>query len=329
MRILRGNNKIEDYAYDKNGKIHDAQRLKELQALPLERKIMITQTRILDWYQHYDGKVSISFSGGKDSTVLLDLARKMYSDIEAVFVDTGLEYPEIRAFVKTKENVTWLRPSMNFKTVVEKYGWNFPSKEVALLIWYSFNSKTKKQNYINYLNGKNADGTDNEFKQRFKKYAYLLNAPCKISNKCCGIMKEQPLDKYRKQTGKKAIIATMASESTRRKQAWIKVGCNGFDKKTPISQPMSFWTEQDVLKYLKDFVIPYSSIYGEIIIDDKGFYQTTGEKRTGCMFCPVGIHLEKEPNKFQRMKITHPKLYDYCINKLDLKELLDYINVKY
>ena len=320
---------MDEERYSSDGKIYDSQRLKELQALPLWRKIQITQARIIEWYNHYEGKVSISFSGGKDSTVLLDLARRIYPDIEAVFVDTGLEYPEIRDFVKTKENITWLKPSMKFNDVVEEYGWNFPSKEVALLVWYANNSKNKKQNYLNYLNGNNADGTENQFKQRFKKYAYLVNAPCKISNKCCGIMKEKPLDKYRKQTGKKAIIGTMASESTRRKQAWMKVGCNAFDKSNPTSQPISFWTEQDVLSYIKEFEIPYAAIYGDIITDNKGDYITTGEKRTGCMFCPVGINLEKTPNKFQRMKITHPKQYNYCINKLNLKELLDYINVPY
>ena len=320
---------MDEERYSSDGKIYDSQRLKELQALPLWRKIQITQARIIEWYNHYEGKVSISFSGGKDSTVLLDLARRIYPDIEAVFVDTGLEYPEIRDFVKTKENITWLKPSMKFNDVVEEYGWNFPSKEVALLVWYANNSKNKKQNYLNYLNGNNADGTENQFKQRFKKYAYLVNAPCKISNKCCGIMKEKPLDKYRKQTGKKAIIGTMASESTRRKQAWMKVGCNAFDKSNPTSQPISFWTEQDVLSYIKEFEIPYAAIYGDIITDNKGDYITTGEKRTGCMFCPVGINLEKTPNKFQRMKITHPKQYNYCINKLNLKELLDFINVPY
>lgn len=320
---------MDEERYSGDGKIHDSQRLKELQALPLWRKIQITQARIMEWYKFYEGQVSISFSGGKDSTVLLDLARRIYPDIEAVFVDTGLEYPEIRDFVKTKENITWLKPSMKFNDVVEEYGWNFPSKEVALLVWYANNSKNKKQNYLNYLNGNNADGTENQFKQRFKKYAYLINAPCKISNKCCGIMKEKPLDKYRKQTGKKAIVGTMASESTRRKQAWMKVGCNAFDKSNPTSQPISFWTEQDVLSYIKEFEIPYAAIYGDIITDNKGNYITTGEKRTGCMFCPVGINLEKTPNKFQRMKITHPKQYNYCINKLNLKELLDYINVPY
>lgn len=69
--------------------------LKTMQAWSLERKIRVTQTRIIEWYQHYKGQVYVSFSGGKDSTVLLDLARRIYPEIPAVFVDTGLEYPEI------------------------------------------------------------------------------------------------------------------------------------------------------------------------------------------------------------------------------------------
>lgn len=105
--------------------------LKELQSQTLERKIQITQTRIMEWYIRYKGQVYVSFSGGKDSTVLLDLARRCFPDIEAVFVDTGLEYPEIREFVKTHENVTILRPKMGFKDVIEKYGYPVISKEVA------------------------------------------------------------------------------------------------------------------------------------------------------------------------------------------------------
>lgn len=76
-----------------------------MQSWSLEHKIQVTQTRIIEWYERNDGKVYISFSGGKDSTVLLDLARRIYPDIPAVFVDTGLEYPEIKEFVKTIPNV--------------------------------------------------------------------------------------------------------------------------------------------------------------------------------------------------------------------------------
>lgn len=106
--------------------------LQTLQQLPLEVKVLKTKERIREWVRHWgvDG-VYISFSGGKDSTVLLHIVRELYPSVEAVFVDTGLEYPEIRDFVKTFDNVTWLKPKMNFKKVIEKYGYPFISKEVS------------------------------------------------------------------------------------------------------------------------------------------------------------------------------------------------------
>ena len=123
----------------------------------------------------------------------------------------------------------------------------------------------------------------------------------------------------------------MTCESNLRKTAWLKNGCNSFEAKRAISQPMSFWTEQDVLKYLKEF--PYASVYGDIVIDEKGKLHTTKCDRTGCVFCGFGCHLEKEPNRFQRLKVTHPKLWDYCMRNWDkgglgMKEVFDFINVK-
>lgn len=104
----------------------------QMQSLPLEAKIRMTKYRIRQWVEYYgeDG-VYVSFSGGKDSTVLLDLVRQMYSNVTAVFVDTGLEYPEIREFVKTFSNVVWLKPKKNFKQVITEYGYPFISKEVS------------------------------------------------------------------------------------------------------------------------------------------------------------------------------------------------------
>ena len=104
----------------------------QMQSLPLEAKIRMTKYRIRQWVEYYgDDGVYVSFSGGKDSTVLLDLVRQMYPNVTAVFVDTGLEYPEIREFVKTFSNVVWLKPKKNFKQVITEYGYPFISKEVS------------------------------------------------------------------------------------------------------------------------------------------------------------------------------------------------------
>ena len=113
-----------------------AQDLRQLQAYPLEMKVMLTKQRIREWVNYFgtDG-VYVSFSGGKDSTVLLHIVREMYPYIPAVFCDTGLEYPEIRNFVKTFDNVTWLKPKMTFRQVIEKYGYPFIGKEVSQQVW--------------------------------------------------------------------------------------------------------------------------------------------------------------------------------------------------
>ena len=148
----------------------------------------------------------------------------------------------------------------------------------------------------------------------------------------------------------------MASESKLRTEKWLQNGCNGFDMKSPISNPMSFWTKQDVLYYIKINNIPIASVYGEIVKDydkegeingqldmselDPSFgifdigrptLKTTGCDRTGCMFCGYGCHLEKSPNRFERMKETHPKQYDYIMRPkeeggLNYKAVIDWIN---
>lgn len=121
---------------------HTLSELKAYQWLDLNAKIDMTERRIMDWYDYFGGKVYISFSGGKDSTVLLDIARKLYPDIQAVFCDTELEYPEIRKFVKGYDNVLWLRPKMRFDEVIKKYGYPIISKEIRNIWNMLFNLKT-------------------------------------------------------------------------------------------------------------------------------------------------------------------------------------------
>ena len=299
--------------------------LKYFQSMPLEIKLAMTRNRIREWVREFgtDG-VYVSFSGGKDSTVLLHIVREMYPDIEAVFVDTGLEYPEIRRFVKTFDNVTILRPKMRFDEVIRRYGYPMIGKEVALAIWYARKGSIWANNYFDGLDGK---GTPHEYKKNmYGKYKPLCGTDFYISEKCCRIMKERPIDEYAKATQKKPITGIMAAESKKRETAWLRTGCNSFDSKCQMSKPMSFWTEQDVLQYIKQNGIQIASVYGDIVEtgEDGNEYEsnlygscgklhTTGCSRTGCIFCGFGCHLEKEPSRFQRLKETHPRLYLYCL----------------
>lgn len=308
---------------------HTREDLRIMQAWPLERKIRVTQTRILEWYKRFDGNVFVSFSGGKDSTVLLDLARRVCADIPAVFVDTGLEYPEIREFVKNVPNVEWLRPKYPFFQIIDKYGYPVISKEVSNVI----EGARKGQQYrFKRLNGELLDKNGKPSVYNCDKYKYLLDAPFKISDKCCYHMKKSPIYSYERRTGRKSIIGTMACESLLRLQGWLVTGCNAFDSKHPTSKPLSFWTEQDVLQCLKMTGIPYASIYGDIVeVKTKNGIRlkTTGVERTGCMFCMLGVQHDKKPNRFQKMQITHPKHYDYCINELGCGKVMDFIGVPY
>lgn len=180
----------------------------------------------------------------------------------------------------------------------------------------------------------------------------MADSPFKFAHMCCNVMKKAPMHKYSKETGRVAITAQMASESKLRTQQWIRNGCNGFTMKSPISNPMSFWTEQDVLLYIYENKIPIASVYGNVVKEAeiegqmdileyfnletfdlyRPTFHTTGCQRTGCMFCGFGCHREKPGSgRFERLKTTHPKIYDYIMRPweeggLNYKEVIDWLN---
>lgn len=298
--------------------MRDLRELKYMQSLPLERKIEMTAERIDGWYQHYDGNVAVSFSGGKDSTVLLDIARnhwRCHQDIKAVFVDTGLEYPEIRQFVKIFDNVDIIRPAMRFDEVIKKYGYPVISKTVAHNVRCARNEPDGEI-------VKNCFCSEKLGPYAMAKWNDLRFVDFNIDDRCCDIMKKQPAHEYSKKNGIYFMTAEMACESKKRTDKWLQNGCNGFDLKNPKSTPMAFWTEQDVLEYIYKNNLPVAEPYGKVIETecqltfdgDQCKYETTGCNRTGCMFCAFGLHLEKGKTRFQLLKETHLKQYEYCIN---------------
>ena len=301
--------------------------LKEMQAWPLERKIQVTQTRIIEFGDRFDQKVFVAFSGGKDSTVLLDLVRRVFPDVPAVFIDTGLEYPEVKEFVKSHDNVEVIRPKKTFRQVIEEFGYPIVSKKIAGYV------ATAKRN----PNSARAKYLSGEYDSKIfgfgdGKWNFLVDAPFKVSDYCCDVMKKQPNHHYSKETGRYPFLGTLASESIARRNEWMRSGCNLFDSDKPTSKPISFWTDNDILEYLVRFNIPYCPLYGEILKDKKGKYYTTGINRTGCIFCGFGAHRDKCPNRFQQLKISHPKIWEQCMKSWDegglgLKEVLDYIKV--
>lgn len=281
--------------------------IKQRQGQPLDIKEQLTANRIKAYYERLDGDVYVSFSGGKDSTALLHQVRRIYPNVPAVFVDTGLEYPEIRDFVKTVDNVIWLKPKMPFNQVIEQYGYPIISKETAQKIKEIRTTKSEK------LKSKRINGDEKGNGKLANKWQFLINAPFKISDRCCHVMKKEPVKRYEKETGRGAIVGTMAADSRLRESSYLQKGCNSFEGR-PMSTPMAFWLESDVWEYIKKYGIEYSKIY------DLGY------SRTGCMFCMFGLHLDKS-NRFDRMQKTHPQIYNYCMDKLGLREVIRYCGI--
>lgn len=347
---------------------------RKLMALDLTEKELTTYEKLDEWYTAWGGQCYVSFSGGKDSTVLAYLAARYLSSFRTppypltlVFVNTGLEYPEIQKFVN--EYTDWLRgefpritvelvrlrPKMNIRQVFTRYGYPVIGKKQARFIRDLQNAHGQNNATVNlYLTGYNRQGVYCSTMKLADKWHYLKDAPFRISEQCCDVMKKTPAKQLEAVSGCVPFTAMMASESQQREKEWKRTGCNAFDGKRPMSKPMSFWTEQDVLRFIVERGLPYASVYGDIVASDgENDYgatlidcklHCTGCQRTGCMFCGFGTHLEKGVNRFERMKLTHPKHYQFCIgggafdtdglwkptkDGLGYARVLDYIGVKY
>lgn len=312
----------------KSGEKYTSDDLRTLQELPLQQKIQVTMSRIIEFWNKYPHQIYCSFSGGKDSTVLLDIIRRIYPDTPAVYVDTGLEYPEVREFVKSVPNVIILRPKMSFRQVIETYGYPLISKEVSRQI-AAARVKPNGRTAERFIPGNAHDEKYSGFS--IVRWREIKDSDIPINDKCCYVMKKNPAKLFEKQSEMHPITGMMACESIARTTVWKKYGCNIFDAKRPLSNPMSFWTEQDVLEYLLQYKLPYASVYGEILRDENGNPYTTGCTRTGCVFCLFGAHAEGEPGRLQKLHDTHPTLFKYCMKPwseggLGMKDIIDKFN---
>lgn len=319
-----------------------AQRQAELaakQALPLSAKIDLSLQLIRDWYEAWDGMVSVSYSGGKDSTVLLWLVRSMYPDVPAVFSHTGLEYPEVVRHVLATPNHVILRPKMHFSRVIKEYGWPLASKKIARGVELIRHPTEHNANVRRlYLEGINRYGRPVSGFRIAQRWRFLFDAPFECSDRCCGIMKKDHAARYERETGRKPFVGTMASDSKSRQRTYLlNGGCNAFDMAHPRSAPLSFWTEQDVLRCVSENNIRIPAVYGDIVTEQKQAHlsgigqsslprlSTTGVRRTGCVFCCFGLHMDEgQYNRFEQLAITHPKMHHYVMDKLGLRRVLEY-----
>lgn len=306
--------------------------------LPYETKLRLTETRMHEWFDNWNGQVYVSYSGGLDSTVLLHFARKVLGEnIPAVFCNTGLEFPEIVQFArKANGEFKEIYPAdkdgkkIPFKKVILNEGYPIISKETAAKI-RKLRHGNLSDKYRNYLLHGDERGSLGKLAEKWK---FLLDAPFDTSEKCCDVMKKKPFKKYTKETGIVPFVGVTQDESFMRERKYAKTGCNVYDGNTIKSQPLGFWTKQDILRFVYENNIPICSVYGDIKKTPCGKYILTGEQRTGCMFCGFGCQEEAEPNRFQRMEKKYPNQYDFCMKPIEkgglgMAKVLEYAGIPY
>lgn len=284
-----------------------ASELRRLQHMPYAWKLQHAIDVVHEFVEHEgeDG-VYVSFSGGKDSTVLLHLVRSLYPGVPAVFANTGIEFPEQVKFVRQFSNVTEVYPVKHFPRIIREDGIVFPSKEVAM---YIRDAQNGCRYAVNGLLGLDTEGRQSRYRARFRKWAYLLGCGVKISPVCCELMKERPLKNYERETGRSPFIGTRAEESFRRAVGWMRGGCNSIHGGRHKSTPLALWTGEDVMQYIRDNRIELSPMY------------RAGLNRTGCMFCPVPI-AHGDMRNVLYARDHHPRLHETIMVHHGLGEML-------
>lgn len=277
--------------------------LRERQSWPLEQKIDHTvgaAEAFINYCREHDRTPYVSFSGGLNSTVLLDLVRRVLDpQMKGVFCSTGNEFPEIVRFVRHTPNVEIIRPAMTPREVLAKYGFPLVSKEQAQAVRQIRTTESEKlRNYRLHGDGVRRPGVLSE------RWRYLADEPYMTSEKCCEILKKRPFRHYNTTARSLGMLGTMAGESRLRQTQYIRRGgCNAFDDdpKKVHSAPLSIWTGADCWEYIHRFNVPYCPIY-----------DVSGIERTGCVFCGFGAQMDA--SRFRVPYERYPKLYCMAMN---------------
>jgi 3'-phosphoadenosine 5'-phosphosulfate sulfotransferase (PAPS reductase)/FAD synthetase len=321
------------------------EQLKTRLAWPLDMKLEYFCKRYSEFVIFCKGNVYLSFSAGMDSDTARDIIEKIYDGTfkhitpnwerlmqypkpPLVFSNTGLEYPEIVEHSKKFETVV-IKPKMGFTRVITEIGVAVISKEVAQKIREILTTKSDKLRNKRLYGDEKGNG---KIPEKWKKF---LDAPFKISDKCCHHLKKEPFKRYERETGRKPIIFTTTDEATLRKTSYLKTGCNTFTEGKEKSRPFSIFQKADCWEYAARWGLRFAEVYYDRDVEveqldgSKKWEYIPAVERTGCTFCLFGIHLDKGANRIQRMAVSHPKFHNIIIYKYGLGKVLQWMGVPF
>lgn len=315
----------------------------ELQALPYEYKVTYAKGLGREFFEQMKGQVFCSVGGLDSITLLLFLRKYVSPDIVGVSL-SSLEDKSIQRIHKALDNMVILKPYKTKVQVIKEHGYPVISKDKAGKIQLLQNP-TEKNSTVRHAimtgdtgaQGGWRTGTRMRLPQKWlnlfggpenEKYGTnYKTAPFKVSPDCCYYMKEKPANDWAKANKVHPYMGLMASEGGQRQKALMKHGCNYYGKTVTRSCPFAIFSRTDLLQLALDLDVPLPEIYGDIKQQRNGTLETTKAKRTGCTMCGFGIHIEKRPHRFDRLRETSPKEWHFWMYKMGWGQVLDYIGV--
>lgn len=259
-------------------------------------------------------KFYLSFSGGKDSTILHYLLDEALpgNKIPRVFINTGIEYLAIVDFVKklqkTDDRIVIIAPSKPIKPTLETYGYPFKSKEFSKLTYLYRQQKAKGQ-LSPYVAAKISDewkfnGVPKCLKFMFTdEHEFTFN----ISDQCCYKLKKEPVHQWEKENGKRAPITAMRKAEGGQRTT---LSCILKDDKGRVKKfhPLAIVSEEWEDWYIEKRGIELCKLY----------YPPYNFKRTGCRGCPFSLDLQKQldvmeehlPNEKKACEAIWKPVYD-------------------
>ena len=314
------------------------------QQLPYECKVQYAELRAREFENECaarDLNTHVSV-GGLDSITLLLFLRGIGIDPPAISA-SSLEDKSIQKIHKML-GVETVKPLKSKVEILKEYGYPILSKEIAGKISHlqnpTENNATVRHAIITGETGAYGGNRTNTRMKMSQKWLDRFGgadpegaalgyktAPFKVSDRCCYFLKEKPCDDWAKAHNSVPYLGLMASEGGRREKSLMMNGCNYFGKSTIRSAPFAIFSRQDLLQLAIDLNVPVPEIYGEIVRDEDGTLRTTGAQRTGCSMCGFGVHLEKRPHRFDRLREANPKEWHFWMYDQGWGEVLDYIGV--